>query len=152
MLDKWSASVFYLIWKESSGVAILSGYCTESDIATSPVNAQDDSSGEFFKDYADHSRFKLIRLQPLDKESTNAIVSEMLCVTDISKKDLDMVYEVSAGRPLYIAELVNSISKTKTNAATDKDGVVLTAEGKVLPSGLTITLNTNSYRIEEVIL
>ncbi|RYH12606.1 hypothetical protein EON65_37800, partial [archaeon] len=152
VLDKWSASVLNLIWKESFGVAILSGYCTESDVAKSPINAQDYSSSELFKLYTDYTRFKLIRLQPLDKESTNAIVSEMLSITDISKKDLDMVYEVSAGRPLYIAELVNSMAKTKTNTATDKDGVALTVEGQAFPSGLTITLNTNSYRIEEVIL
>eukprot|EP01031_Cornospumella_fuschlensis_P045994 gene45994-56292_t len=152
-LDKWSILCFHSIWKDSFGAAILACFCsTESSLSynetPSAKEVYGDAVTKFFRKFTDAGRFKTVNLEPLSKETTMAIVAES--IVDVGSADLEKIYEASAGSPLYIAELVKSMMKTGTLEETATG--LLKVEGQALAGSLTVALNANSYRIEEVIL
>ncbi|RYH21184.1 hypothetical protein EON65_21305, partial [archaeon] len=132
---------------------MLGCFCsTESSLSYNGTLSAKEVSGDavikFFRKFADAGRFKTVTLEPLNKESTMAIVAES--IANVGSADLEKIHEASAGSPLYIAELVKSMTKTGTLEETATG--LLKVEGQVLAGSLTVALNANSYRVEEVIL
>jgi hypothetical protein len=163
-LDKWSLQALNNVWLSCKGVVLLFDYCTsemlpsgcwsddELDDANDSFNLQlgipniSAEAASFFRHYQDPACFKLISLSALDKNSSNAIVTET-ATNEMSAADLEKIYEASAGKPLYITELVKSFATAGT--AEEKERCITQVEGQALTS--TMTTTALSYRIEEVI-
>lgn len=103
-----------------------------------------DNTARFFKKYNNANAFKVVPLEPLQKEDALAMAREVLSSVE-HQVDLDSIFEASAGTPLYIMELVKSLQHNEV-ATTNLDKIDEYGQDAIRSAPLTA-----SYRVEEII-
>eukprot|EP00981_Chlorochromonas_danica_P010401 scaffold3190_cov250-Ochromonas_danica.AAC.5 len=145
-LDLWSLKALNQLCLHGQGLAILATYNTSRMTAIfdgltineleATVNLPSNAKEGCF-DFFSQSITRIIPLKPLSKTSTMAMVKEI--INELSVEDCERVYSLSAGNPLYITELIKSLSKARSDNKT-LDTVLHDGEKEA-----------HSYLIEELI-